>query len=178
MTTAFSTTLIVDVFGIPNYRKKLYGSRRILQAAARPTTDYDVYLHISDLDALGTSLFELKRLGALSTSTRYSSSKPLYGETHLLLKVKNCFNSEPTTDILLFTDKRDIAIMDKVLHMLEHSCASTLLQDKFLRISVYNYMLQLEGFTCTSSENIDAMDINTPAIHKLIVASFYDPSRT
>jgi len=53
-------------------------------------------------------------------------------------------NKYRTADILIFSDKRDIEIMNKALNYLENG--ATLLYDKSLRINVYNYALQHFGF--------------------------------
>jgi len=165
-----STQLVIDIFAIPNYRTKLYGSRRILDTLRKHTVDFDLYFHISELETLGTSLFELKKMKLLQKASNYVDSKPKYGEVLLLRELRTLWNGI-TADILLFTDERDIAIMDKVLNTLEHSNAHQLLQDKSLRISVYNYMLQLEGFTAQNKANI-CMDIATKQVHDLIVKSY------
>ncbi len=171
MPKALNSKLVLDISLIPNYRTKLYGSRRILGThTINYNADFDFYFHISELESLGTSLFELKRSKVLVNSNTYLTSKPRYGEVFLLLKVQTQWN-DTTADILLFTDERDVAIMDKVLNILEHSNAYQLLQDKSLRISVYNYMLQLEGFTTQNKDN-SSMDIVTKQIHDLIVKSY------
>jgi len=170
MSKAISTQLVVNIFEIPNYRTKLYGSRRILDTPRKHTVDFDLYFHVSELESLGTSLFELKRMELLQKSSGYISSKPKYGDVFLLLDIPTIWR-ENRADVLLFTDKRDVAIMDKVLNTLEHSNAHQLLQDKSLRISVYNYMLQLEGFTAQNKANI-CMDIATKQVHDLIVKSY------
>jgi len=168
---AFSKQLVLNIHLIPNYRSKLYGSRRILDYKAINNSDYDFYFHISELEALGTSLFELKHSKQLIETSDYISSKPKYGKVFLLLRIKTNYYNE-LADILIFTDKRDVTIMDKVLNTLEHSNADQLLMNKSLRISVYNYMLQLEGFTPKSEDN-KCMDINTEQVYNLIMKSHY-----
>ena len=171
MPKAISSKLILDISLIPNYRTKLYGSRRILGAhSINHNTDFDFYFHISELESLGTSLFELKKMKLLQKTSSYITSKPKYGDVFLLRDIRTVWN-DTTADILLFTDNRDIDIMDKVLDTLEHSNAHQLLQDKTLRISVYNYMLQLEGFTIQNKDNV-SMDISTKQVYNLIIKSY------
>ena len=170
MSKAINIGLTINISAIPNYYAKLYGSRRILGVTSKHATDFDLYFHISELESLGTSLFELKKMKLLQKTSNYITSNPKYGDVFLLLKVQTQWN-DTTADILLFTDERDVAIMDKVLNILEHSNAHQLLQNKFLRISVYNYMLQLEGFTTQNKDN-SSMDIITKQIHSLIVKSY------
>jgi len=175
-TKAFNSTLQFDIYKLNGTHKYLFGSRRILSLNnVDAYSDYDIYLNIDKLEKLGTSFFELKRLGLLKNIDEYTTSGPKYGKAYLMYKIPVTGSTKGNTaDILLFTDERDIAIMDKVLTTLENSVASTLLIDKELRIAVYNYLLQLEGFTPSYKEH-DHMPIITKQLSELILASYINP---
>jgi len=146
-------------------KHKLYGSRGILGIhKVHYDIDFDIYTHVSDLASLGTSLFELKAMGLLKDPYTYSNSTPKYGKTFLVTKIL----ANPTTaDLLIFTDERDVQIMDKVLDTLSNSMCTSLLTDKGLRVSVYNYALQQEGFLSGTTP----MSINTKKVYDLIVSN-------
>ena len=153
---AFRKQLIICPYNIPDLANKLYGSRRILQDNASYTADFDIYLHVSELSVLGTSLFELKASNLLrEAASDYISSVPKYGKVYLITKLPTNMNNRTHADILIFSDKRDVEIMDKTLQFFNDTEASSFLVDRPLRISLYNYVLQLNGFTpnktCTFS---------------------------
>jgi len=129
MSAFFSNKIVIDTYALSEISKHLFGSRRL--RLHNPTSDYDFYFHINDLDKLGTSLFELKSkklLVAEQTFNSYITSKPKYGEVFLLKALPTLGRNY--VDVLLFSDTRDIAIMDKVLTTMSESKACSLLKYK------------------------------------------------
>jgi len=170
MSTFFKNELIIDPYAISNAYAHMYGSRRL--GLFTGTSDYDFYFHISDLDKLGTSFFELKSKNIIvkeQSFNDYITSKPKYGKAFLLKALPILDNTH--ADILIFSDKRDVAIMDKVLTILSESVTNTALSDKELRIAVYNQMLQEEGFI-PNINNDFTFPIKTKKIAELVKAGY------
>jgi len=157
--------LVINPYKLTKSEHKLYGSRRLLSNANRShNVDFDIYMHISSLETLGTSLFELKAMKLLKDPSTYSGSNPKYGKTFLVINIPAGFT---TADLLIFSDERDIQIMDRVLDNLSNSICTSLLIDKELRVSVYNYALQLEGFL----PGTEPMSTDTKVIYDLIIGN-------
>jgi len=125
-----------------------YGSKRL--GVDNEKSDYNIFIHISDISTIGLNIFELKKSNSLIEAKNYLSSTPKYGTVQLIKEltttIPNCY-----ANILVFTDKRDINIMNQALNTLYKG--RQFLFDKNIRISLFNYALQYYGFSFSINGN-------------------------
>jgi len=147
-----TSAISIDIDNLPRNSKSLYGSRRL--GTYETLSDYDIYLHSSEID-----LFAIKKKNYLRNSIEYLNSSPKYGNVSLVTNLFVTRNGKAISrlaDILIFSDRRDIAIMDTVLSIMEtysKYCAA-FFWDKNMRIALFNYGLQQEGFILNPNKKL------------------------
>lgn len=145
----------VDLTKLPRGKASYYGSRRLHVCNER--SDYDIYLHASEVN-----LFALKSAGLLTPAVGYLSSIPKYGTAQLVWKLPICNGDRAvrgSADLLIFSDRRDIEIMDSVLNLLNNAAShhTAIFTNKQIRIALFNYALQQFGFTVNPNHTIAYM---------------------
>jgi len=148
-----TSAISIDIDNLPRNHQSLYGSRRL--GVHKTISDYDIYLHSSEIN-----LFTIKKKNYLRSSIEYLNSSPKYGKVFLVTNLFATINGKAISklaDILIFSDRRDIAIMDTVLSTMETYSRHHVVffQDKGMRIALFNYGLQQEGFIANLNKKLD-----------------------
>lgn len=131
------------------YAMKMFGSRRL--NVHNRYSDYDVFCHISDVN-----IFECKP--HFKDISNYGLLTPKHGKVFLLHEIpligsNNGAFLKEVADILIFEDRRDIIIVDKVLSAMttakriNYEFVNGLYSSKPIRIGIYNAGLIKNGFT-------------------------------
>jgi len=135
----------INIDKLPRGPKSFFGSRRL--HVITNTSDLDIYMHVSEIN-----MFALKNMSILKDPSQYLNSTPKYGDVKGAFKVPITSNDQllpRKADLLIFSDRRDIKIMDNALEILCNYSYLNLgiFQFKPLRIALFNCALQHFGFT-------------------------------